>query len=76
MHVKKVLLWGGTVFSVALCILALVGGALTLFFLATGDHPPESFKVAYTSWFLSFAGTFILSVVFLIFMLRKGELGS
>ena len=70
MHAKKTLYWVGMFASVALCVLALVGGALALFFASTSDHPPENFKLAYALWLMSFAGTFILSVVFLILMLR------
>ena len=72
MHAKRVFLWGGTVCSAALCSLILIGGAILLMFAA---EEPRLFERALTLWLVSFAGTFILSVIFLIFMLREGELG-
>jgi|GraSoiStandDraft_2_1057267.scaffolds.fasta_scaffold4064318_1 hypothetical protein len=74
MRVKKIILWGGTVFSVALSLLALVYGGLSFFFYSEIATPPQ-LRSAFTLWVASFAGTFILSVIFLILMLREGELG-
>jgi hypothetical protein len=75
MRGRKLLLWGGMVVSVLACVVALVGGALALFYLDTGGGTPASLGRALTLWVVSFAGTFVLSVVFFILMLRKGMLG-
>ena len=73
---KKPLLWGGLIFSVLACALALVGGALAVFFLYAGAPAArEDIRLALTVWVAGFAGTFALSVVFFSIVLRKGELG-
>lgn len=73
----KLLLWDGLVFSVLMCALALVGGALALFFLNSGTAGTyENLRLALTVWVVSFAGTFALSVMFFSIMLRRGELGG
>jgi len=76
MHAKKFFLWGGLIFSVLACVLALVGGALVLFHLNVNtDGTPENIRRALAGWAVSFAGTFALSVMFCTFMLRRGLLG-
>jgi hypothetical protein len=74
MQGKRILLWSGTIFSVALCLFALVYGGLSFFFFSE-IATPEQLSVALAWWIVSLIGTFILSVFFLIVMLRKGEIG-
>jgi hypothetical protein len=74
MQVRRILLWGGTIFSVALCLFALVYGGLSYFFFSE-IATPEQLRVALAWWVVSLFGTFVLSVIFLIIMFRKGEIG-
>jgi hypothetical protein len=74
MRVKRVILWCGTTFSVVLCLLSLVVGGITVGLQAVAVTPAE-LRLLYLGWIAVTAGTFILSVLFLILMLREGELG-
>ena len=74
MRVRKVILWGGMIFSVVLCVLTLAIGGLTVALQAVAVTPSE-LRSLYIGWVAGVAGTFILSVIFLILMLRDGELG-
>ena len=74
MRGQKPLLWAGLILSVLACALTLVGGALALFLLNTGAA--GDLRLTLTVWVASFAGTFALSVMFFIFMLRARRLGS
>jgi hypothetical protein len=73
MRFKRVILWGGMIFSVVLCLTALVGGALAVFNSVVAGRP--ELRHVYFWWSVSFAGTFIASVLFFILMLREGEPG-
>ena len=70
MRVKRVILWGGTVFSAVLCLLVSTVGALRVYnesqVLAFGK-----LRHQYISLAENFAGTFIISVVFFILLLRE-----
>jgi hypothetical protein len=74
MRVKRAFLWGGMIFSVVLCVLTLVVGGITVGLQAVAVTPSE-LRFLYLGWLAGTAGAFILSVIFLILMLRKGEIG-
>ena len=73
MRFKRIILWSGMIVSVVLCLLALVGGALSVFNSVVAGRP--ELRSVYFWWSVSFTGTFIASVIFFILMLREGELG-
>jgi hypothetical protein len=75
MRVKRLILWGGMISSVFLCLLTLVAGGIAVGLQAVAVTPPQ-LRSLYIGWIAGVAGTFLVSVIFLILMLRKGELGG
>jgi hypothetical protein len=75
MRAGRVFLWCGMIFSVVPCVPALVVGGITVGLQAVAVTPAE-LRPLYVGWIAITAGTFILSVIFLILMFRKGELGG
>ena len=77
MRASRLLLWGGMILSVLVCVAVLVGGALAVFFAETGSGATAvSMRRLLAGWALGFAGTFALSIVFFILTFRRGALGG
>jgi|GEM_PF-2723773 len=74
MRVKRIILWSGMIFSVVLCVLTPVVGGITVGLQAVAVTPSQ-LRPLYIGWIASVAGTFVVSVIFFILMLREGELG-